>query len=465
MPSLQRRLLFGTALGTTLVLLVAGIGLHAMVRAALFQEFDNALRDKATTLAALIEQDGDRIELEFTEADMAEFTRSDRPQYFQVWLRDGTVVERSHSLGQANLLSAEVVMSDAAIREVKLRDGRRGRVVTVLLAPRLSDETSPDAVAKSLTFALARDVADVEATLAKLMLVLVLVGVLATVTSLGVLRWVVRIGLKPIDRIAREISEIDERRLAALLDGSKAPRELQPIVARLNDLLQRIDKAFVREKTMTADVAHELRTPLSGMRTTLEVALSKERDPASYQVTRHDTLSICKWMQTVVENLLALARLDAGNDPIRREPADIAQLLHDAWQPFGDKSGERQLRVHWEVEPGLSAITDSDKLRLVFNNVLGNAAHHTNSGGIIRVEATRVNGEARIRVSNTGSRVSTEEVERVFDRFWRGDLSREGAGVHCGLGLSLCRTLVERLGGSIMAESSAGGFFTIAIRL
>ena len=98
MPSLQRRLLFGTALGTTLVLLVAGIGLHAMVRAALFQEFDNALRDKATTLAALIEQDGDRIELEFTEADMAEFTRSDRPQYFQVWLRDGTVVERSHSL-------------------------------------------------------------------------------------------------------------------------------------------------------------------------------------------------------------------------------------------------------------------------------------------------------------------------------------------------------------------------------
>ncbi len=232
MPSLRRRLLVGTVFGAAVILLAAGISLYAMMRASLLSEFDNALREKAATLAAMIEYNGDRIDLEFTEADIAEFVRDDRPEYFQVWHADGTVVERSPSLNRQDLLRIDDGVRGSAMRAIELPDGRPGRVAVLPVTARLDDEADPSSRPQRLVFALARDVLDVNATLTQLLLVLFVVGVLAVAATVGVLALLIRVGLRPADRLANEISGIDERRLAMRINPAIRPRHFYFYLAR-----------------------------------------------------------------------------------------------------------------------------------------------------------------------------------------------------------------------------------------
>ena len=463
MLSLRWRLLFGTAIGTAVILSVAGLALYLMMKASLFGEFDDSLRDKVRTLAGLIEQEGEHIELEFAEADMTEFERSARPEYFQLWLADGTVVERSPSLDGADLPRIETPWGETVVRAVVLPSGRPGRVATLHFEARPDDEAEVRLPAKRLVLGLARDVLDVESALADLRFVLALVCVLATLASVFVLAWLVRVGLKPVNRLAEEIGCIDERHLSVRMNSANSPRELRPVVNRLNDLLNRLEEAFAREKTLTADVAHELRTPLAGLRSTLEVALLRERDSGAYREAMLDCLEVCQQTQTMVDHLLALARLDAGNDMIRCRRTDVEELLQNTWKPFQDAASKKGLEVQWEIESGLTVETDPDKLRSVLGNLFENAVHYANTGGEVLITSKRLNGRLRIGVVNTGGRLSAEEASHVFERFWRGDTAREKDGVHCGLGLSLCKTIMERLGGTISADLSEDGAFSITL--
>ncbi len=463
MTSLRRRLLIGTGAGTAIVLVVAGTTLYAMIRASLLREFDKALREKAATLSALVEQNGDEIVLEFTEDEMGEFQRTDLPEYFQVWREDGTTVEKSPRLGMENLPREQIPAEEPVIRPLDLPGNAPGRMVTLQFTPRLDDEAPPPTQREHLTLALARDIADVASSLGQLRVMLMVVGVAATLASVGVLAWLVGIGLKPVDRLAKRISLIDEGRLSARIDPTESPRELSAIVTRLNELLERLDAAFHREKTMTANVAHELRTPLAGIRSTLEVALSRERDSATSRQVMSECLRICTQTQRLMENLLAMARLQAGKESIASQPTDVGALLQTAWRSYDQLAREREVKVQWEVEGDLQIQTDPEKLQVVFTNVLENAVQYVDTGGTITIHGSRSNGKLQLRVSNTGSRLANDDVARVFDPFWRGDASRAATGTHCGLGLPLCKTVVERLGGAIRIEPTPDGRFVVSV--
>jgi heavy metal sensor kinase len=465
MSSLRSRLLIGTALATAAVFLLAGAALHAMMQAKLLAEFDSSLEKKARTLADLVEQEGGRIELEFEEANMPEFRRDERPEFFQVWLSDGRPLARSPSLKGRDLATPNVDSDRPTIHAAVLPNDRPGRIVTLRFSARADGGRTPGAPAAKLMLALGRDVLDVHSALAELRVALLIVGAAAMLLSLALLAWLVTIGLRPASRLAQSIASIDERRLQTRIDGSHAPNELRPIVTRLNEMLGRLDDAFAREKAMTASVAHELRTPLAGLRSTIEVALARERDSTAYRQAMSACLTICRQTQSLVENLLELARLDADGEAVRRRSTDLASLARETWAPFVENAMEKHLRVEWHVEPGLAVETDPDKLRLVLRNLFENAVHYANDDGDIRVEAGRDNGALRFQVSNTGSRISADDAPRVFDRFWRGDAARSVDGVHAGLGLPLCKTLVERLGGTITAQSVHSQRFSITLTL
>ncbi len=465
MTSLRRRLLVGTGVGTVIVLVMAGTSLYAMMRASLLREFDKALRERAVTLSALIEQKEEEILLEFTEAEMLEFQRTQRPEYFQVWRGDGTVVDKSPLLGTANLPQEELQTDDPVICPLELPGKVRGRMVTAKFTPRLDDESSPPSRRERLTLAFARDLADVEYSLGQLRNLLTVVGVAATLASMNILVWQIRVGLKPVDQLAARISVIDERGLAARIDPRESPRELSGIVGGLNEFLGRLDAAFHREKTMTANVAHELRTPLAGIRSTLEVALSRERDAEASRQVMSECLQICTQTQRLVETLLAMARIEAGKETTHAARTEIGALLQKAWRPYAELARERKLKVEWELDNAPSIDTDAEKLQVVFANILENAAEYVDTGGTITIFAGRSNGVLRIRVTNTGRRLTNDDVPRVFDPFWRGDASRAATGTHSGLGLALCKSVVERLGGTIRAESTPIGQFAITVTL
>lgn len=465
MNSLRRRMLLATALGSAAVLLVAGVALYAMFKASLFATFDRALMDKAVTLSQMIELDGRQIELEFSEAEMAEFERDERPEYFQVMREEGTIIQRSPSLGVLVLQRPEIVADEPVVEAATLPDGRPGRIATVRVRVRSEQPGIPEADLPVLLLSLGRDTLDMGQMLARLRNALIAVGAAAIAVTVLLLAWLVRLGLKPVGNVADRISRIDAHQLADRFDESSAPVEFRPVIARLNELLARLEDAFAREKAMTANVAHELRSPVAALRTAMEVTLSQERDGDAYRKTMTDCLKISAEMQALIGNLLTLARLDAGTESMAHKPTDVSSLLRDAWSHHDVFANERRLRVDQSIEGEITTQTDPARLMQVFNNILENAVTYSDEGGRLSIDCHRRNGCILIEVANTGSGISPADAGRVFDRFWRGDPSRARTGHHSGLGLAICKSTVHQLNGQITAAADRDGLFKVTIEL
>jgi two-component system heavy metal sensor histidine kinase CusS len=466
MRSLRVQLLLGTALGTTAVLLVSAAVLYALIRRTLWAEFDESLAAKARSLMALAEQEEDGLEFELTEVSLPEFEPSEHAEYYQVWLPNGAVFARSPSLLDGDLARIAGTSDAPAFQTVQLPDGRPGRIVGATFVPRGDrDHLSSDSPIV-VTLAVGRGIAGLQATLARVRGTLICVCVVAVMLSAGLLAWVVRRSLKPVDHLSRQIEDVGEDDLSARVDAVGIPRELSPVVERLNELLARLDATFQRERRFTGDVAHELRTPLAGLRSKLELALSCERAPEAYRRAMGDCLKISLQMQRMVENLLHLARADAGQLEVRCQRVNLTEVIRDCWKPMEEKARSRGLSVKWHLNDTGMTETDRDKLCLVIQNILDNAVTYANDRGHVSVLLSAEDGMLALTVSNTVGSLPVGDTHRVFDRFWRADSSqRQTDEGHCGLGLPLCKSLIEHLGGSIEAATNDGGMFTITTRL
>ena len=465
MRSLRARLLLGTATATGLLLAASGVLIYVGVRAALLAEFDSSLLTQARALAAATEWHGDRLELEQEAVKMPEFQSTVRrhggAEYYQVWTADGAVAARSSSLGQEHSLPQ---LSPATGRDktqpLNLPDGRAGRAIALTFhANREAGASEADEQrGAAVTLVLARDTAEVDRALARIRNLLI--GVFAGVTLLAValMSIVVRRGLRPLGTLAARIDAFGHEHLSERIILRDTPQELRPVVDRLNEMLGRVEAAVVRERSFSADVAHELRTPLAGLETALEVCTTRDRQPQEYAAVARQCLKTTRATRGMVETLLVLARADAQQLKVSPQPIELAPLLRECWSRCSARAAERELRVEWRVAPTCVVHTDPTQLALVINNLLDNAVTYADPGGRIDVAASCPDGQATIEIRNSGSALSREQLAQVFDRFWRGDESRAGNGVHCGLGLALCRKIVSLLSGTIAVESVDGVF-------
>ncbi|HEY6035581.1 MAG TPA: HAMP domain-containing sensor histidine kinase, partial [Kofleriaceae bacterium] len=194
------------------------------------------------------------------------------------------------------------------------------------------------------------------------------------------------------------------------------------------------------------------RTPLAGLRATIQLALDRERPAERYRSALEQSLAITRETERLVASLLSLARLDAGQTALHAAPLDLDQLVRDGLDKVHARATERELRVVTELQP-VTLTSDRDKLSVVIANLLDNATTYADQGGEIRVTLT----DTVLRVSNTGCTLTPDQVDRVFERFWRADPSRSPEG-HSGIGLPLTQKLVELLGGTIAIEVNDGRF-------
>ncbi len=265
MRSLRNRLLAAMLAAMFVILIAAASLLFALIRGALVVKFDEALLAKARGIASVAEWDEGRFELDLEATQMPEFEPGDRAEYFQIWSSDGSVLVRSASLAGLSL-DASKATEIASYRFTELPNGRPGRQVTVVTPvradhggdvssgePALSNSQAP------VTISIARDTVDLNETLWRLATLLGLVAVATALLSVLLVTLVVNYALKPVDLLARQISEIDPANVTNKGRLVCSIQELDPVVDRLNELLERLDEAFAREKAFTADVAHELR--------------------------------------------------------------------------------------------------------------------------------------------------------------------------------------------------------------
>jgi signal transduction histidine kinase len=293
-----------------------------------------------------------------------------------------------------------------------------------------------------------------------------LLGAAGATTGLALLvgNMVVRRGLHPLQSIAGEIAVINERSLDAHVGAESIPAEIMPIRDRLNSLLARLREAFERERRFSANVAHELRNPLAGMRSTLEVTLTRPREGPEYRQALSECLGIVDGMQAMVGNLLLLARMDADQIVFCMEEIALSDLADSSWQTFSAKATERELTFDNRTPKDLTLTSDRQSLAAVLSNLFDNAVEYADRGGRIWMQAQASDGAVEIVAANTGCRLSPDQTARVFDRFWRADPSRSDAGTHCGLGLSLVLRIAQAMGGSISAAVEDGTFI-VRLRL
>lgn len=276
---------------------------------------------------------------------------------------------------------------------------------------------------------------------------------------------ILRRGLCPLDALAAQIAAVSDRDLALHVSRRQLPTEMIPVVDKLNDLLHRLGQTLSRERAFSGDVAHELRTPLAGICSTIEVAIATERSGPEYKEALSDCLAIAKRMHVVVENLLMLARLDAGQTALRRDKVHLTSIVDGCWQDVLDKAHQRGLTFENRLPSDFTGIGDGDSLELVFRNLLDNAVDYADERGRIWVAGQGVNGVVEVEVGNTGCQLDPKQASQVFERFWRADTSRKDTGVHAGLGLALVRRIVTSLDGDALVHVNGEQIFSVRITL
>jgi two-component system, OmpR family, heavy metal sensor histidine kinase CusS len=458
MRSLRSRLTAGLLIGTSLLLAAGGFVLHRVISSRLRRDYDAALLARARSLASLTEQKSGRVWLQFTDEVMPDFASKQSPDYFQIWLANGLVIERSRSLGTRDLARSGASFDKPVLSDVVLPDGRRGRQIEIRFHPlseeeedrlRDTEQSSGPSTSKDLTVTLAiahgREELDTFLLSLQVTLVLVALGLLAATAVL--VRVAIGVGLAPLDNLGLSLEAMGAESLGETLDSAGAPAELIPMIRHLNGLLARLNESFAREKSFSSNLAHELRTPLAELRAVAEVALKWPDDSSSGEEALEEVRAIGLQMESVVVNLLALARCEEKLSPfhaLQASEVPVRELAASCWNAFASKAGDKGMKLHLDVPEGLIVLTDREKLALILSNLLSNAIAHGAPGCAVSCSATATGCEFALRVTNTTDALTQDDMPRIFDRFWRKDPSRSG-GQHTGLGLALVAALCELL--------------------
>lgn len=459
LQSLRARLLLGVVAGMVLLLVASSVAIYVLQRRALMRRFDQAITSTARALVPLLRWD-DRLGVHMDPAarPLPEFQRSKGPDYFQIWRADGTVAARSPTLGNGDLPT--VMPGDKPARyDCMLPRDERGRAV--LLKADVPRRGPPDGgpPTEKVTIVVAKETEPVRNDLRTLAWILLGTTVGGAALAGGLAWAVVARGLRPLARMARQISQVEPSALGQRIDPSGLPAELQPVATRLNAMLDRLQAAFDRERGFTADVAHEFRNPLAAIRSVGEVALASPQSADEYLKDIGEMVALARGMQGLVEKLLLLARLDAGQVTVERTRVDAGRAVQARLAENGPELAKRGVTLDNQVPVPLELPSaDPQLVALALSNVIENAVTYVNEGGRISVSAAQQADGVAISVANSGCQLDEAQVQRVFDRFWRGDASRSATGTHAGLGLSLAQRAVVAMGGRIEAAVYDGTF-------
>ncbi|MGO2451229.1 heavy metal sensor histidine kinase [Pseudomonas taetrolens] len=267
--------------------------------------------------------------------------------------------------------------------------------------------------------------------------------------------WAARSGLQPLRRMSAIAGSVSADSLNARLPQAQMPAELADLAKAFNAMLERLDSSFQRLSAFSADIAHELRTPLSNLLTHTQVTLTRPRSLEEYREALHSNLEELQWMAQLVNDMLYLAKADHGLLTPRREPLELAREVDALLEFYAPLAEDSQIALSRTGNGQIAG--DRSMLRRALSNLLDNALRYTPAGGTIRVLITATASHLRISLENTGTQIPTEQLPRLFDRFYRADPARrEGSSEHAGLGLAITQSIIRAHGGQIGCESQEG---------
>jgi heavy metal sensor kinase len=454
--------------------------LYLTLSKSLYRGVDNKLRSLAELIAS--ESASPTSKFGFGNIDQTlEASMNLRPvgKFIQVLDESGRIGKKSDNLRNIQLPISLNALKNASMGLVTFETNRSFgntplRIVTLPVAEK--DHTMRIVqVASSL-----EDVEDALNTL--LLILLITVPSALIMASLGG-QFLAHKALKPVDQITQTARMITSQNLNQRIPPPKVKDEISRLVETFNEMITRLDQSFRQMKQFSSDASHELKTPLTILRGEVEVALRKERTSPEYQRVLTSNLEEINRMSQIVEDLLLLSRADNGEILLNRKEINLSEILKEMIPQASLLSRHKDLRIQAVLpEEAISILGDHLRIRELFLNLIENAIKYTEEGGLIKVLLTKDhhfsameqqerrgngNGFAEIRVTDTGIGIAKEDQEHIFDRFFRVDKARSREQGGSGLGLSICKWIVEAHQGKISVESEPekGSCFVVKLPL
>lgn len=293
-----------------------------------------------------------------------------------------------------------------------------------------------------------------------------LMSVAVMVSTALLMAWLLRRGLAPLRELAEDASRVSVRAWEfAPSERVTATRELRPLAVALGDVLEGLEESFLQRDRFVSDAAHELKTGVAVVKSSLQLLTMRERTPTEYVSGLERTQVDCERMEAIVGKMLLLARAEHPEERPSVPGAALTVVVRGVVEELAPIAEARGVTVVLELGGEGMAAAEAEELRLVCANLTQNAIQHSVAGSTVGISVRRLGDAVEMQVEDQGSGIAAEDLPHVFERFYRGDPSRSRHTGGTGLGLAICRAIVTRLGGTIAMESVVGRGTTVTVRV
>jgi heavy metal sensor kinase len=439
------------------VLLIAlSIGVYFYLSRSLYQNLDNSLKLRLTQLSSIPAILESIRQGEFQE-ELGEIVIL----YFYSGNQLTEVSARGISIPLSREFISQAIAGRSSFTTIETAEGEGLRILAVPV--NLSMPGPPPGI-QPAALVIARSTKQIDQALAGLVRTLVIAIPLALAVAAGGGIFLARRALKPVDQIAQTAQEIEESDLSRRINVNTED-ELGRLAATLNEMIERLEKAFRRQKQFTSDASHELRAPLAVIEAESTLALQKERSLSDYQRSLEIISQEARQMSSLIDKLLTLARADAGKEQWNFTELDLGKFITNLSTDAEVLCQEKGLSFQLGQPQDLVVKGDEARLRELFMNLLDNAIRYTPAPGTVSISLRREGQMAVVAITDTGVGIPAEDIPFIFERFYRVDKSRSRAEGGTGLGLAICRHIAEAHGGKIEVESQVGVGSTFSVWL
>lgn len=351
-------------------------------------------------------------------------------------------------------LARELGTEDRHADTRRAPDGRRWRVLSARVRPSHEGRRSRAPAVVVTVAAPSQPFAALSSRFRAGLLTALALG--ALLSALGAIA-VAQLFLAPIRRLSADVAAIEASSLDQRIRAHRLDPELARLAAAFNGVLDRLQAAFARQQQFVARASHALRTPLAGMLSQAEVTLRRERSVEDHRAVLEDIAASARESAALVEGLLALSRADVAGGGLQREPIALADVADEMRRLFALRAEEAGVTLAWDVPEGLFIDADRARLRELLEALLDNALRYTTAGGEAGLSARDDDDSVVLEVWDTGVGIAPEEVQLVFERFFRGRAADETRKGGTGLGLSVVKAIATAHGATVELVPRAGG--------
>jgi heavy metal sensor kinase len=436
---------------------IFGAGMWFILRHNLYDIVDDGLESQVDDLKSFLgAQKKDATLAKISEEVEETYAIEHSGNYLQIYAENGELIYQSSFLQSHQLALAPPENIDRPIFRRRWFEHRPFRFM--LLKLNVNGHT--------YTVEMGAPADDAVETLSLFRSYLLMFAPLLLLVAAGGGYWLSRRALSPVDALVRTARDIGGTNLNSRLQKLETGDELQRLSDTLNEMLGRIETAFLRITEFTADASHELRTPVSLIRTEAELALRRSRGEAEYKEALRHILLESERTTALIEQLLSVARADSGRETLHMQPVDLRQTLRsvvDGWQQVATL---RSLQFSASIATNDSVVMgDEAALRRVADILLDNALKYTPSPGSVKLTLEQKGESAIIAVQDSGLGIAEEDQPKIFERFYRVDKARSREQGGAGLGLAIAQWIVSQHHGSIVVESRPGQGATFRVEL